>query len=157
MNNSEQIFGGYPDPQGCRDFLKRFLVGIAAMAALFYIIAVFSSCKSQQPCIPTVEYRTKDSIVDHYYHDTTRIYHRDSVIVREKGDTIYIDRWHDRWLEKIIIQKDSTSDNDNEQQVQTVEVVPVYYRRCSWALWILVAAIIVFIVLKILIRIYVKH
>lgn len=156
MSNPSQIFG-YPDPQGSREFLKRLFIGFVAIAAVVFIIVTFSSCKTQQPCIPTVEYKTRDSIVNHYYHDTTRIYQRDSVIIKQTKDTVFVDHWRDRYIDRIIIQKDSASNNNDEQVTRTVEVVPVYYRRCSWALWILVVAIILFIVAKILIRIYVKR
>ena len=156
MTNSANIFG-YPDPEGCRKALQRLLIAFGLITFLIIAVCSLSSCKSVKPCIPTIEYRTNDSIAHHYHHDTTRIYERDSVIIHEKGDTVIIERWRDRWRDRVVIQKDSTSDNNNEQQVQTVEVVPIYYRRCSWALWILVVAIILFIVAKILIRIYVKR
>lgn len=156
MANSNNIFG-YPEPQGCRDLVKRLIVAILIMFAMFWLMAHCTSCASQKPCIPTIEYKVRDSISHHYHHDTTRIYTRDSVIIREKGDTIFVDHWRDRWLERIVVQKDSASNSADEQQVQTVEVVPDYYKNCAWVMWILVAAIALYIVAKILIRIYVKH
>ena len=36
-------------------------------------------------------------------------YHRDSIYIREytRGDTVYLDRWRDRWREKVVIRTDT--------------------------------------------------
>ena len=49
-----------------------------------------------------VEYR------DRYHLDS--IFIRDSVIIREKGDTVYKDRWRTEWKERII--RDTVNNTD---------------------------------------------
>ena len=40
-------------------------------------------------------------------HDST--YHCDSIYIREyiRGDTVYLDRWRDRWRERVVIRSDT--------------------------------------------------
>ena len=40
-------------------------------------------------------------------HDST--YRRDSIYIREyiRGDTVYLDRWRDRWRERVVIRTDT--------------------------------------------------
>ena len=84
-------------------------------------------------------------------HDT--IYLRDSVYVREvlKGDTVYLTRtqYRDRWRTRLV--------HDTIRDTQIVEkliehpperYVPPFYKRCTWALWILIIGVIGYIVLR---------
>lgn len=46
-------------------------------------------------------------------------YHRDSIFVREytRGDTVYLDRWRDRWHERTLTRTDTVY-QDREVQIQ---------------------------------------
>ena len=75
-------------------------------------------------------------------HDT--IYLRDSVYVREvlKGDTIYLTRtqYRDRWRTQIVHDTVLKTDSIVEVIEHPPErYVPPFYKRCTWALWIIVA------------------
>lgn len=66
-------------------------------------------------------WKAKQTIV--IQHDTTTVHHRDSIYQRDsvyirewtKGDTVYIDRWHDRlvwrdrWRDSITVKVDSVA------------------------------------------------
>ena len=75
-------------------------------------------------------------------HDT--IYLRDSVYVREvlKGDTVYLTRtqYRDRWRTRLV--HDTIRDTQMVEKViekPPERYVPPFYKRCTWALWIIVA------------------
>ena len=73
-------------------------------------------------------------------HDST--YRRDSIYIREyiRGDTIYLDRWRDRWHERIITRTDTVY-QDKEIVVHSPpeKYVP---RVVKWLAYIGAAAIV---------------
>lgn len=71
-------------------------------------------------------------------------FHRDSIYIREyiRGDTIYIDRWRDRWREKTVIRTDTVY-----QDKETIILPPEKYvpKTIKWLAYIGVAAIVAFL------------
>ena len=73
--------------------MKRFTLFFFVMVVLCCI----SSCTTTQ-YVPVVEYHTDTLIQKMTQRDS--IYLHDSTIVREKGDTVLIDRWHTRYRDR---------------------------------------------------------
>ena len=72
---------------------------------------------------------------------------RDSVFVSEKqrGDTVYLTRveWRDRWRTRI--ERDTVVDVRIEKEVVQLppeRYVPPFYKRCTIALWVIIALVI---------------
>ena len=108
---------------------------------LMLALSVLPSCRSVEHCSTVVQngselfsiVRSVDTVVVH-----------DSVFVREmiKGDTFYITRveWRDRWHTRV--ERDTVVDVRVEKEVVQLppeRYVPKFYKRCTWALWIIVA------------------
>ena len=78
-------------------------------------------------------------------HDST--YHRDSIYIREyiRGDTVYLDRWRDRYRDRIITRTDTIyQDREIVIQLPPERYVP---RAVRWLAWIGGIAILVFLLL----------
>lgn len=56
-------------------------------------------CKSVE-YVPVLELRTDTLRVTNYERDSVIVH--DSVTVREKGDTLYVDRWHNVFRERLV-------------------------------------------------------
>ena len=79
-------------------------------------------------------------------------YNRDSIYIREyiRGDTIYIDRWRDRWREKTVIRTDTVY-QDKEIVVHSPpeRYVPRAVRCLAWIGGIAILVFLLWLFLKI--------
>ncbi|MBR2017786.1 MAG: hypothetical protein IKA00_10955 [Prevotella sp.] len=70
------------------------------MKKLFFIIAaaiMMVGCKSVE-YVPVLEHRTDTVYQSKVVHDS--IYQHDSTYIKEKGDSVYIERWHTKYVLK---------------------------------------------------------
>jgi hypothetical protein len=113
MNNEEKAY------KGC---FWSFIIFIVLM-----MIILFNSCSPKVIYVPEyhTEYITKtDSVVK-----IDSVHVKDSLIIKQAGDTIEIDRWHteykDRWRERVLI--------DSIIKVDSVSVpYPVEKKLSKW-------------------------
>lgn len=113
MNNEEKAY------KGC---FWSFIIFIVLM-----MIILFNSCSPKVIYVP--EYHTEvvtrtDSVVK-----IDSVHVKDSVIIKQAGDTIEIDRWHteykDRWRERVVV--------DSFIKVDSVSVpYPVEKKLSKW-------------------------
>jgi hypothetical protein len=108
------------------------------MAACFLL----PSCRTVQ-VVP----QTSDSVRVEYRLDGVYILQHDSIF-RDRwrdGDTVFVtvEKWQTKWRDRVNIQHDTIC--TNKVQVQTVEVVPNYYRNTSRGFWVLLAVVLLII------------
>jgi len=77
---------------------KQLLVG--AVVAIVAILLMFCSCKAHEKLVVVTEHRTDTTYI--VKQRTDSIWMHDSIHVREKGDTVMIERWHTMYKEKMI-------------------------------------------------------
>ena len=133
------------------DAMKRITSPYIRLAiAMFYyalFILALSSCRSAAPLISVPR---NDSIVirDRFVRDSIIV--RDSVFVRLKNDTVFIDRWHNLWRDRTVATTDTVyKDKEVLVQLPPERYVPWLYRV---ALYVCIA-----LVLLIIIRICVRR
>ena len=74
--------------------MKRFTLFFFVMVV---VLCCISSCTTTR-YVPVVEYHTDTLIQKMTQRDS--IYLHDSTIVREKGDTVLVERWHTRYRDR---------------------------------------------------------
>ena len=106
------------------------------------IILASASCSSTES-MPVVQSNDTTSFIQRSARVDT-VYLRDSVFVSEKqrGDTVYLTRveWRDRWRTRV--ECDTVVDVRVEKEVVQLppeRYVPPFYKRCTVALWAIVA------------------
>ena len=111
------------------------------------------SCKSLNPSL----YTNRDSVAYTIHQTIDTLLIRDSIFIREmqKGDTVYLTRteYRDRW--RIQIQRDTIIDTQYVEQIiekPPERYIPRFYKISTAILYILIALIIVFTVIKIRLR-----
>ena len=106
---------------------------------LFFFLLV--SCKS-------VEVVGRSEVQDvQKFRSVETVVVRDRVFVseRQKDDTVYLTRveWRDRWRTRI--ERDTVVDVRIEKEVVQLppeRYVPPFYKRCTIALWVIIALVI---------------
>ena len=103
------------------------------------IVCALPSCRS----VEAINSNLSTLDIRHSTHTDTVVVH-DSVFVseRQRGDTVYLTRieWRDRWRTRV--ERDTVVDVRVEKEVVQLppeRYVPKFYKRCTWALWIIVA------------------
>ena len=112
-------------------------------------ILALPSCKSLDPTIVTSATSTASASI----HTTDTIIIRDSIFLREyvAGDTVFRDRiqYRDRWRTHIV--HDTVLKTDSIVQViehPPERFIPPFYKHCTIILWIILAAGVVYVVVK---------
>ena len=126
-------------------------VVIVTMLVGLAFVLLMSGCKPCE-CLTSVEYR--DSIVVRHQRDTIQYYNHDSIYVHEKGDTVWRERWSIRYRDRIVERVDTCYKTNTQEVVRVEKYVPQYYKGVSWAFWILFAGIVLYVVARILVRVY---
>ena len=119
---------------------------VIAMIVYWLILLTLTSCRSAAPLISVPR---NDSIVirDRFVRDS--IYIHDSVIVRLKADTVYIEHWKELWKESARV----TTDTVYKDKVVTVQLPPERYVPWLYrvALYVCIALVLI-IVIRICVR-----
>ena len=70
--------------------------------ALAYVALVWAmvGCKSIE-YVPVIEHRTDTVVKTHQRLDS--IYVHDSTYIHERGDTVWVERWHTRWRDRLLL------------------------------------------------------
>lgn len=88
------------------DYRRVTFIGwyLLAVFVLMCIVCLFSGCRTQYVNVPEFHYIEKARTDTFVQRDS--IHHHDSVMVRVKGDTVYLEKfsvmYRDRWREKAV-------------------------------------------------------
>jgi hypothetical protein len=97
-------------------FRKSFIRSVAILITVIIgmaICALFSSCKSVE-YVPVIEHHTDTLIQTKVQHDS--IYINDSTVITENGDTVKIEKWHTKYVEKQVHDTLYIAKNDTMPQ-----------------------------------------
>ena len=141
------------------------------MKKISFILIVISlvSCKSLESVesvTSRVESHDSTALVNIVYSVDT-IYQHDSIYIREiqRGDTIYLTRteWRDRWRTHLVHDTIHNTEyvTKIEYQDRVIEhppekYVPKFHKWCTGLFWAIIAGVILYYVLKIVIRYYLR-
>ena len=114
-----------------------------------------TSCKSVSPTVTTPR---NDSIIIRTHYERDSIFIHDSMAVAMVQDTIYIDRWHTKYRYSVL-NKTDTIYQDKEIIIHSPpeKYIPSFYRWCTGVFIISVILLICYIVLRVIIKIYLKR
>ena len=102
--------------------MKKQIIILSLFTALFFISG----------CSPRILVRevVKDSLIVRTVLDSVYLYEKDSIFVKQKGDTVWLERWSIRYKDKLIEKKDTAYINNVE-----IKEVPVPAELNWWQRW----------------------
>ena len=92
---------------------------IVAFIIAMIVCSFFTSCKSVE-YVPVIEHHTDTLIKTNVQRDS--VYVHDSVTVTQKGDTVLMDRWHTKYVEREVHDTTYVSKIDSIPTPYPVEV-----------------------------------
>ena len=110
-----------------RAFIRAILAIFTFMFFLF-ILSLIAGCKSHERVVVVETVRADTLRLSHNIRDSVWLH--DSIYIRDKGDTMWIERWHTRWRDRTVHDTTYISKTDSVPVPYPVEVkVP---RELSW-------------------------
>lgn len=130
------------------------------MKKIYFIFAVSAfalttSCKSVSRTVTTPH---NDSIIIRTHYERDSIFIHDSTAFAMVQDTIYIDRWHTKYRYSVLNKTDTVyQDKEVIIHAPPERYIPPFYRWCTKVFIISVILIICYIILRVIIKIYLKR
>lgn len=113
------------------DMMRAFIRAIFAIFTFMFFLFVLSliaGCKSHERVVVVETVRADTLRLSRNIRDSVWLH--DSIYIRDKGDTMFIERWHTRWRDRTIHDTTYVSKTDSVPVPYPVEVkVP---RELSW-------------------------
>ena len=120
-------YEGMTDEEKLRAGCLQTVIFLVAVAIGMIVCSFFTSCKSVE-YVPVIEHHTDTLIQTKVQKDS--IYINDSTVITEKGDTVKIEKWHTKYVEKQVHDTLYISKNDTvPQPYPVIKEVPA---ELSW-------------------------
>lgn len=122
------------------------------------ILSLFAALLFFSGCSPRILVRevVRDSLIVRTTLDSVYLYEKDSIFIKQKGDTVFFERWSIRYKDKIIEKKDTTYINNVEIKEVAVPAQLSWWQkwqiRSFWWLFGFVAVVVVWQVIKLYFR-----
>lgn len=126
--------------------MKLTLNDILLFIACIVLAWLMTACKVQD-CIP--ETIVRDSIRTEYKLDSTYIYEKDSVFIKEKADTVFVNKYVTRYKDVMKIERDTIYQENKVVEVKEVKYIPAFIKVMAWIGGGLSLLLLIWIVLKV--------
>ena len=122
------------------------------MKKIFFLLVILSAfgCRSVV-YVPTVTVKDSLVYVNHIQKDSIYAYFHDSIYIHQKGDTVFVSKWHDTVKYRNVLKTDTVNSKYyiNKEKTVTVNILTKFQKVMIWLGCILSLSLIIFIVLKI--------
>ena len=122
------------------------------MKKIFFLLVILSAfgCRSVV-YVPTVTVKDSLVYVNHIQKDSIYSYFHDSIYIHQKGDTVFVSKWHDTVKYRNVLKTDTVNSKYyiNKEKTVVTNILTKFQKWFAWATGAMSLALIVFIVLKI--------
>ena len=136
--------------------MKKGVIGVFVLMVLFLLLLLLTVGCTTTRYVPVPEVHTEYVSSTDTFISVEKEYVHDSVLVQQRGDTVFVDRWHTKYMDndKLKVRIDTIEKRDSVPVPYPVEVVkePSLGDRL-WQYGIsFVIAILVLVIIRLLVR-----
>ena len=104
---------------------------------ILFVLALLASCR-QVEYVTVEKVLTDTTYITKWQRDS--IWLHDSIHVKEKGDTVMIERWHTQWRDRLRVDTIYQATHDTIPQPYPIETIKMVEKELNWwqrlRLWI---------------------
>lgn len=104
---------------------------------ILFVLALLASCR-QVEYVTVEKVRTDTTYITKWQKDSVWLH--DSIHVKEKGDTVMIERWHTQWRDRLRVDTIYQATHDTIPQPYPIETIKMVEKELNWwqrlRLWI---------------------
>lgn len=112
-----------------RSALKRVIYVLVVWMVVLFVLALLSSCK-QVEYVTVEKVRTDTTYITKWQKDSVWLH--DSIHVKEKGDTVLVEKWHTKYVEKQVHDTTYVATHDTIPDPFPVETIKEVPAELSW-------------------------
>lgn len=117
---------------------------------LFLVILSAVGCRSIV-YVPTVTVKDSLVYVNHIQKDSIYSYFHDSIYIHQKGDTVFVSKWHDTVKYRNVLKTDTVNSKYyiNKEKTVTVNALTKFQKIFAWITGCLSVILIIVIIQKV--------
>lgn len=96
---------------------------------ILFVLALLASCR-QVEYVTVEKVRTDTTYITKWQKDSVWLH--DSIHIRERGDTVMIERWHTQWRDRLRVDTIYQATHDTIPQPYPVETIKMVEKDLNW-------------------------
>lgn len=117
--------------------LGRVIKWLVVWMVILFVLALLASCR-QVEYVTVEKVRIDTTYITKWLKDSVWLH--DSIHVKEKGDTVMIERWHTQWRDRLRVDTIYQATHDTIPQPYPIETIKMVEKELNWwqrlRLWI---------------------
>ena len=117
--------------------LGKVIKWLVVWMVTLFVLALLASCR-QVEYVTVEKVRTDTTYITKWQKDSVWLH--DSIHIKERGDTVMIERWHTQWRDRLRVDTIYLATHDTIPQPYPIETVKLVEKELNWwqrlRLWI---------------------
>ena len=105
--------------------MSRFLLKFRKWTLMLMSVLLLPACQSMQ----NVSETNTNHVSNNIQRDS--IYLHESIFVRIRADTVYLEKWHTRWRDRETVKTDTITLTETKTETVEKPYVPSFYKYCA--------------------------
>ena len=105
--------------------MKNCISMLPLLTAILLSAMLLTACRTTQTMTDT----NANHVTNNIQRDS--IYLHDSIFVRIRADTVYLEKWHTRWRDRKTVKTDTITLTETKTETVEKPYVPSFYKYCA--------------------------
>ena len=105
--------------------MKNCISMLPPLTAILLGVLLLTACRTTQTMTDT----NTNHVTNNIQRDS--IYLHDSIFVRIRADTVYLEKWHTRWRDRETVRTDTITLTETKTETVEKPYVPSFYKYCA--------------------------